>query len=119
MKAFFMGLLILSQFLLNAHAAECELYSGFNMKAEICWNDEHKAFVSKNCLPNSCDALMDMKFRFPANHPSKRINLSTLACVKAGATIVVLKDHDRDELSFCQFPDGSLRDVSSVELQLP
>lgn len=119
MKAFFMCLFIFSQLHSRANASECEQYSGLSLKAEVCWNEEHKAFLSKDCLTRDCDALMDIKLRFPASHPSRKINLETLACVKAGAKSVVLKDHDKDELSFCQFPDGSLRDVPSVELQLP
>lgn len=65
-----------------------------------------------------CDAVKDVKARFPASEKYQRTNLSAMACTRAGAETIVLRDKDQNEMSFCEFEDKSLRDASSVELVL-
>jgi hypothetical protein len=99
-------------------ALACETYQGFTMSEEICWNDGLKSYISKRCA-GSCQALGPFKARVPATVPERRINTSTLACKRIGAEVVVLGDKNKNEMSFCLFEDGSLRDAASVELLIP
>lgn len=97
-------------------ALDCESREGITVSKKICATPEN-LLLSADCFVRKCEALSPTD-RFPASEYGKN-NSTARACVRAGAEVIVLKDKDGNEASFCEFKDGSLRDAASMELSLP
>jgi hypothetical protein len=96
-----------------AIASDCEVRKGYTVSHEICWYEEIKAHVSKDCLSGKCAALKIKNISTAKSEPGS--NRTVSACTRAGAEVIVLKDPKGNEESFCEFSDGSLRSAASVE----
>lgn len=106
---------IILYFLARSAFSACEPYQGIISEYSICWKDDIKAYVSESCLNSKCDALHKPSFKKETLDRSGGRNPAAVRCKEFGHKIVILKDENNDELSFCQFPDGSLIDVFSVK----
>ena len=97
MKMFFIFVIMFSQIVF---ADECLEFKGYTMSADLCWHEDLKAFVSKNCAMMKCDAVSDVKARYPATENKRRINSTSMACTRAGAETVVLRDKNENKASY-------------------
>jgi hypothetical protein len=99
-----------------AFASDCEVRKGHTISRTICWSDVIKAHVSEDCLTQKCAALV-----LKIGSPVKAVpgsNRTVSACTQTGAGVIVLRDDQGNEESFCEYSDGSLRSASSVESSL-
>lgn len=103
-----------------AYGADCDSYRGLSKPTRICWDDEHKAYVSSTCLKKkaSCEALTFLKKNQPIKLPVRLLtqgNPAVAACLYLKREVEVLADSDGNQVSFCLFEDGSLIDVNALE----
>ena len=102
----------------GAVAAPCETFSSNNEKHKLCWNDEHKAWLSEVCSKKSCESQEFLKTKHQAppkvHDLSGGRNSSSLICSDMKLSLIILKDTHNNEQSFCQFSDKSLADANAV-----
>jgi hypothetical protein len=107
--------LFLSQ---GALAAPCDTFSSNNEKYKLCWNDEHKSWLNEVCSKKSCESQEFLKKKHKAPSIEKDLtggrNSSALICPAMKLSLVILKDAQNNEQSFCQFSDKSLADANAV-----
>lgn len=99
-----------------ALAGDCETFHGYKSEATFCWNEEYSAFLSKDC--KDCKALEFLKKpEFPpARTPaSGGQNPASLKCRDLKLPVVVFRDPQGYEKSFCQFSDGSYLDSGALD----
>lgn len=94
-----------------AFSANCETFTGITLKEKVCWNDSVKGWVSETCMKNSCAASVFFKTpkampRLPANDGGK--NPDAMVCHELKLPVVILKDAQNNEQSFCMFGDKSI-----------
>jgi hypothetical protein len=98
-----------------ALSAPCENLSGYKMNEKVCFDKAIKGWISEKC--SSCDA---EKF-FKSKKVSTRLpsvdgrNPAALLCHQFKLEVVVLKDSQNNEQSYCIFPDKSLVDANAIE----
>lgn len=104
----------------NLHAEEiCETFKGITSEEKLCFDNKVQGWISKICSEKKCDAL-----KFFEKKPEKKIKLpvsqggqnpATLYCHVLKLPVVILKDSQNNEQSFCQFEDESLVDANAIE----
>ncbi len=109
MKLTFLLLLLTSTALAN----NCETFTGYELKEKLCWDKSLRGWVSSRCLTEKCEA------RSKLNHPvtSKSFmgqNPAAQLCHDLKLRVVILKDTQNNEQSFCQFKDKSLIDTNAL-----
>ena len=89
---------------------------------QICWNSEHKAWMSKNCFTKQCKALQYIKnprkIR-PSSEEGLVHNPSSRHCKGLKLEVEILRDKYGDEQSFCVFGDKSMVDSNALEMHNP
>lgn len=106
---------IILYFLARTAMSACEPYTGFKSKYSICWSETHTAFVSESCLKSKCDAVHSSLTKKLEVKKVGGKNPASVSCREKGQEVVLLKDAQGDEQSFCLFKDGSLIDVNAIE----
>lgn len=118
MSLFKISVIILGYFLSRAVFAEpCETLTGFQSSTKVCWNSEISGWVSESCA-GKCDALQFFKTpktspRVPAS--SRGHNPAAMVCHALKYPVVILKDIQGNEQSYCTFPDKSIVTSYSIE----
>ncbi len=106
---------IILYFLARTAFSACETYTdSAQSKTSICWHQETKSYVSESCLKTECQALHAPLSRKEKLDLDGGKNPASVKCKEFGQQVVILKDPNQDELSFCLFPDGSLVDVHAI-----
>ena len=98
-----------------AFSATCENVSGYKLNEKVCFDKTIKAWISEKC--SSCDAEKFFKSKKEITLPisGDGRNPAALLCHKLKLEVVVLKDSQNNEQSYCIFPDKSLVDANAVE----
>lgn len=112
--------LIIFYFLSRAAlSAPCEIYKGYQTTEKLCWNDSIKGWLPEKCVDQKkCAALQffSEKQTVPAHPPGKGgQNPAALKCHHLKLDVIVLRDPQNNEQSFCVFKDKSLVDANAVE----
>ena len=114
-------LLALLAFPPGADAASCKTQrqlEGSSGKMRLCYLPQVGDYVSFGCMSGSCAALRRARLtaRKPVVLNQKELaggsHPESVACAKAGGQVLILRDSDGDESSYCQFRhDGSIAGV--------
>lgn len=97
----------------TALANNCETFMGYQIKEKLCWDKALRGWVSARCLKEDCEATA--KTKTPVRSPnSMGQNPAAVACHDLKLGVVVLRDSQNDEQSFCQFKDKSLIDTNAL-----
>lgn len=112
--------LILLYFLSRvAFAANCETYLGFKTKEKLCFDNSIKGWVSEKCLEKNsqCEAkkFFDKKKKVTLPELVGGQNPASIYCHQLKLEILILKDSNENEQSFCQFSDKTIVDANAVE----
>lgn len=112
MKLTFFLLLLTSTALAN----NCETFTGYEMKEQLCWDKALRGWVSARCLKENCEAKSKLKSPSLSNLAGQ--NPSAMVCHDLKQQVVILKDPQNNEQSFCRFKDQSLIDTNALERNL-
>lgn len=109
MKLTFFLLLLTSTALAN----NCETFTGYELKEKLCWDKSLRGWVSSRCLTEKCEASSKLNHSllsksFMGQNPSAQL------CHELKLRVVILKDIQNNEQSFCQFKDKSLIDTNAL-----
>lgn len=106
-----------------ALSAPCETFLGYEHKEKLCFDKTIKGWISEKCsaTDSSCEA---RKF-FQKKNPKQRLpsgqggqNPAALHCHNLKLEVIVLRDSQNNEQSFCAFPDKTIVDANAVERHL-
>lgn len=119
MTLFKISALILFYFLSRAaFATPCETVTGYQISSKVCWNEAVKGWISEPCSKKKCDALTF----FTSQHKKPEIpksnrghNPAAMICHGLKLPVVILKDVQGNEQTFCTFPDKSLASANAIE----
>lgn len=106
-----------------AFAAPCETFTGLREQETLCFNQELKTWISERCVnTKTCDAYKFLK------SPKKSValvadlnggrNPAAMYCHQLKYEVLILRDKNKNEQSFCVFKDKSMIDVNAVERHL-
>jgi len=108
-----MKLSLLFLFTSTAFANNCETFTGYQLKEKLCWDKSLRGWVSARCIKENCEAKSKAKMPArPANSMGQ--NPAAMACHDLKLDVVILRDSQNDEQSFCQFKDKSLIDTNAL-----
>jgi hypothetical protein len=100
-----------------ALAADCEMFFGYKVKESLCWDSSIKGYVSAKCL-KKCDAKTFFSLKKPQikiPRPVDGQSLASLICHELELPVIILRDSNDNEQSFCTFKDSSMVDSNAVE----
>lgn len=103
-------LLLLSS---TSFAANCEFFKGREMSEKLCWDNSLKGWVSARCLTDKCEAKNKIKAPSPAENLQGQ-NPAAIFCHDLKQSVVILRDSQNNEQSFCLFKDKSLIDSNAL-----
>ncbi len=113
--------LLISLFLLSLSAfADCEVFTRFGMPKDICWIKDYRGYFSQKCL-TGCEArtFLDKHNVKPQNIDRRGgKNPASQYCLALGFSVVVMRDKNLGEQSFCEFPDKSVVDSNAFARSL-
>jgi hypothetical protein len=115
-----LSVIILFYFLSRvALAVPCEEFHGYKLKEKLCFDKTIKGWISEKCLKSKkCEAKNFFKKKKKEKvtlHPFNGQNPAALYCHFLKLNVIVLKDTNKNEQSFCRFKDESLVDANAVE----
>lgn len=116
MSAFKLSSLILFCFFSRVALSACETYQGPASKYQLCWDNTYKAWLSEKCLKENCAAKKFLE-NGASNLKVKNeggTNPSAVKCHTLKLEVIVLKDEQNNEQSFCKFSDGSMLDSNAT-----
>ncbi len=103
-----------------ALSATCANFSGYQHKEKLCFDKSIKGWISERCATekSSCEA---RKFfnskkqmtRLPSAQDGQ--NPAALHCHQLKLEVIVLKDSQNNEQSFCAFADKTIVDANAIE----
>lgn len=101
-----------------ALGAPCEVFTGFNHTERLCFNQEIKGWVSEKCsVQKNCDALEFFKKARPkldTFHRQGGVNPMAQKCHQLQLTVLILRDSQGNEQSFCGFKDKSIVESNAL-----
>lgn len=101
----------------TALANNCETFTGYQLKEKLCWDKSLRGWVSARCIKVDCEA--KSKPKVPTRSPtSLGQNPAAMACHDLKLGVVILRDSQNYEQSFCQFKDKSLIDTNALARNL-
>lgn len=95
----------------------CEKFTGLTISETLCWNDFLKGWLSQKCLSENCEAkkFFQQKTKMPPREiKDGGYNPSSQTCHLLKLSVIVLKDKNQSEYSFCRFKDNSLVDADAI-----
>ncbi|WP_408097702.1 hypothetical protein ACJVC5_01960 [Peredibacter sp. HCB2-198] len=100
-----------------AFSANCETWTGYSQKEKVCWEDSVKGWVSESCLSQKCEAkeffkTAQTKPRIPASAGGQ--NPDTMVCHALKFPVIILKDAQNNEQSFCVLKDKSIVSAEAI-----
>lgn len=111
--------LILFYFLSRvALSAPCEVYEGYKTKENFCFNTKIKGYLPEKCIDSKCEAFKFFESKQARPEIPESVggqNPAALVCHALKLSVIVLKDPQGNEQSFCEFKDKSLVDANAVE----
>lgn len=119
MSLFKISVLVLCYFISRvALAATCENFEGHKVKRKLCFDETLKAWISADCLKKSCEARKHFATKNEialSSLGSLGQNPGSLVCHQLKLSVVILRDSQNNEQSFCLFKDQSLVDTNALE----
>jgi hypothetical protein len=112
---YFLMILLLSPAL--SRASQCVSFKMIKGTHELCWQDEHKAWISPSCLTKPCEALIALSKKHSLPKTASKdggSNPNTRLCHQLKLKILIMRDRHQNEQSFCQFADKSIVDVNAL-----
>lgn len=107
---------------LDVFGQECRKMESLRDTFSLCWNSEHKAWITKGCFTKQCEALQYLKNprRIKlSSHEGFVQNPASRLCKELKLEVEILRDEYGDEQSFCVFGDKSMVDSNAVEMLNP
>lgn len=101
-------------------AANCENFKGYELKEKLCWDQSIRGWITARCLDKNqkCQAKDFFSSKLEAiSLPEMKggQNPAAMICHHLKLEVLILKDPQNNEQSFCRFKDKSLVDANSVE----
>lgn len=96
----------------------CITFQGHQMKEKLCFKDSVKGWVSERCISNKkCDVndFFAEKKPVPELTPKEGQNPAALVCHHLKLEVIVLRDPQENEQSFCVFKDKTIADANAIE----
>lgn len=102
-----------------AAAPTCIVFKGHQLQEKLCFNDSIKGWVSERCMgvKKKCEVnkFFEEKKSLPDMTPKNGQNPAALYCHHLKLEVIVLRDPQEDEQSFCVFKDKTIVDANAVE----
>jgi putative hemolysin len=101
-----------------AFASECETYTGFKIKEKLCFDKSLSGWISEKCIKDkNCQAKKFFEIKKKVTLPELvgGQNPAAIYCHRLKLEILILKDSNDNEQSFCQFPDQTIVDANAIE----
>lgn len=99
--------------------SQCEIFQGFQLQEKLCWDKSIRGWLSFKCLNHKQACLARDFFQekktvsAPEGHNGQ--NPAAMICHTLKLNVLILKDTQGNEQSFCRFSDQTIVDANAVE----
>lgn len=99
--------------------SQCEFFQGFQLKEKLCWDKSIRGWLSSKCQDQKQPCLARNFFQekkvVSVPESLNGQNPAAMICHSLKLNVLILKDTQGNEQSFCRFSDQTIVDANAIE----